>query len=307
MHKEDDRSEKVAVVIPIYKNNLETFEEIALEQCLRVLKQHRIFVVKPHSLQLDILNDHNRIDYISFDDAYFESRHGYNQLMLSDSFYEQFLGFQYILIYQLDAFVFADTLLEWCDKGYDYIGAPWLREKKYSDIFKAIKSKLLIAVHTRLNIKQPNSDLPTDIQFENKVGNGGLSLRRVQKFYDVCKRYKSRLTKYLDRTEHYFNEDVWWGVELNRKSSLLRIPGYKKAIFFAFENAPERAWELTGGELPFGCHAWNMHLDFWTTHFDMETFFKRKKKAKLYVASLNPEKQEEAKEVKELSRVPKAV
>jgi hypothetical protein len=307
MHRKYDRSEKVPVVIPIYKNNLDAFEEIALEQCLRVLKQHRIFIVKPHSLHLDILNDHNRIDYVSFDDSYFESRHGYNQLMLSDGFYERFLGFQYILIYQLDAFVFADNLLEWCEKGYDYIGAPWLRSHKYIDVFKALKSRLLIAVHTWFNIKQPNSDLPTDIQFENKVGNGGLSLRRVQKFYDVCKQYKSRLTKYLDRTEHYFNEDVWWGVELNRKSNFLRIPDYKKAIFFSFENEPERGWELTGGELPFGCHAWNMHLDFWERHFDMETFFKRKKKTKLYVASLNPEKQEEAVEVKELSRVPKAV
>ena len=305
MHKRTDHNERVAVVIPIYRNNLEPFEEMALEQCLRVLNKHRIFVVKPRSLNLDMSIARNGIGCISFDDKYFESRHGYNQLMLSDSFYEHFLEFEYMLIYQLDAYVFADRLLEWCDKGYDYIGAPWLRSHKYIDVFKAFKSRLLIAVHTWFNIKQPNSDLPTDIQFENKVGNGGLSLRRVKKFYNACKQNKGSLTKYLDRTEHYFNEDVWWAIELNRTSSFLRIPDYKKAIFFSFENEPERAMELTGGELPFGCHAWNMHLDFWERHFDMDMLFKRKKNTKLYVVSLNPEKQET--DVKELSRVPKAV
>jgi hypothetical protein len=36
---------------------------------------------------------------------------------LSASFYERFLDTKYILIYQLDAFVFKDELQEWCDKG----------------------------------------------------------------------------------------------------------------------------------------------------------------------------------------------
>ncbi|HZY39286.1 MAG TPA: DUF5672 family protein [Mucilaginibacter sp.] len=306
MHKEGHSTNRVAVVIPIYKNKLEAFEELALDQCVRVLKKHKMFVVKPRSLVINILNEHDFVDYIPFDDKYFESRHGYNQLMLWEGFYEKFLNFQYILIYQLDAFVFTDRLLEWCDKGYDYIGAPWLRPHQYIDVFKAVKSKLLIAVHTWFNIKQPNSDLPTEIQFENKVGNGGLSLRRVQKFYDACRQHRASLLKYLNRTEHYFNEDVWWGIELNRKSVFLKIPDYKKAIFFSFENEPERAWELTGGELPFGCHAWNLHMDFWERHFAAEAVFKRKVKSGLYVASLNPGKPL-AREVKEFSLVPKAV
>lgn len=306
MHTKYPCTDRVAVVIPVYKNKLEAFEELALEQCFRVLNKHRIFIVKPQSLSLDIAYGHDMVEYVSFDDKYFESRHGYNQLMLWDGFYEQFLKFQYILIYQLDAFVFKDTLLEWCDQGYDYVGAPWLRSHKYIDVFKAVKSKVLIGIHTWFNIKQPNTDLPTELQFENKVGNGGLSLRRVGKFYDACRQRKSSLSKYLNRTEHYFNEDVWWGIELNRKSSFLKIPDYKKAIFFSFECEPERAWELTGGQLPFGCHAWNLHLDFWEKHFAMETVFNRKKKTQLYIASLNPEKQETY-GVQELPRVSKAV
>ena len=35
-----------------------------------------------------------------------------------------FLEYQYMLIYQLDAFVFEDKLDYFCELGYDYIGIP---------------------------------------------------------------------------------------------------------------------------------------------------------------------------------------
>lgn len=306
MHKTYSPLNKVAIVIPVYKNKLEPLEELALEQCLRILNNYKIFVIKPESLDLTVLKPYSALDYVSFSDRYFESRQGYNELMLWDGFYEQFLDYQYILIHQLDAFVFEDNLEEWCDKGFDYIGAPWLRENKYIDVFKAVKSIVLSALHTWFNIKQPNTDLPTEIQFENKVGNGGLSLRRVQKFYKACKKENAALAKYRDRTEHYFNEDVWWGIEVNRKSLALKIPGYKTAVFFSIENHPERAFELTGGALPFGCHAFNVHLDFWKRQLAFESVFRRKGNPKLYVASVNPDLQPPL-DVKELKPVPKAV
>jgi len=44
--------------------------------------------------------------------------------MMSPAFYDAFKAFDYILIYQLDAFVFRDELEYFCSLGYDYIGAP---------------------------------------------------------------------------------------------------------------------------------------------------------------------------------------
>jgi len=118
-------------------------------------------------------------------------------------------------------------------------------------------------MHTRFNRTQPGTDLPTDIQFENKVGNGGLSLRKVHAFYHALKNHKQSITKYLFRPEHYFNEDVWWSIELNRHENVLKIPDYKTAVFFSIENEPERAFELTGQRMPFACHAWDKYFDFW--------------------------------------------
>lgn len=256
--------EKVAVVIPIYKNDLSDNEMVSLNQCLTVLHKHPIIIIKPRSLALTILEDYQGIKYMNFDDAYFDDIRGYNRLMLWKGFYGSFFNYEYILIYQLDAFVFSDSLLDWCKPGYDYIGAPWLRGHAYIDIFKALKSKLNIYIHTRFNMVQAGTDLPTNIQFENKVGNGGLSLRKVHTFYYALNKYKKSITRYLDRPEHYFNEDVWWSVELNRRKKVLKIPDYKTAACFSIENEPHRAFELTGRRLPFGCHAWEKHPDFWS-------------------------------------------
>ncbi|MCK5681152.1 hypothetical protein KAI46_10130 [bacterium] len=62
----------------------------------------------------------------------FQKRHpealeeAYNKLLVFPGFWDAFPSFEYMLIAQLDAFVFRDNLDEWCRKGYAYIGAPWL-------------------------------------------------------------------------------------------------------------------------------------------------------------------------------------
>lgn len=71
-----------------------------------------------------------QIHYIFFHENYFKSIDGYNKLMLSPSFYKAFSNYEYILIYQLDAWVFKDELQHWCNQKYDYIGAPIYQNNK---------------------------------------------------------------------------------------------------------------------------------------------------------------------------------
>src|SRR5690606_35093360 len=113
---------------------------------------------------------------------------------------------------------------------------------------------------------------PSLKQIQNRVGNGGLSLRRTRKFYDFCEQYSATIQAYLKRTEHLFDEDVFWSIEVNRQKRQLRIPTYKDAVYFSIESNPQRAMELTKGELPFGCHAWDLHLDFFRPYFKAHGF-----------------------------------
>ena len=259
-------NKKVAVIIPFYRESIDHFERIALEQCNKKLGSHTLIAIKPHKLTLP--EDANAIrftDVVSFENSYFENIEGYNKLMLSAEFYETFLAYDYILIYQLDAFVFKDELDYRCQQGFDYIGAPWLRDIEHPDFAKAIKSKLKYYLHTRYDTHIKGE--PSKYQYENKVGNGGFSLRNVRKFYNLCIKHKAMIDMYLEKGTHHYNEDRFWSIEVNRKNKVLNIPDYKTGAKFSIEHAPPRALKLNNGQLPFGCHAWDRTLDFWRPIF----------------------------------------
>ena len=257
---------KVAVVIPVYQNSFSAYEEVALKQCQKVLCVYPQIIVKPQSLDTTFITSKYTIaDTIAFDDAYFNDVQGYNRLMLADHFYNAFACYDYILIYQLDAFVFKDELLYWCSQDIDYVGAPWLRIHGYPDWFKALKSHIQKLYHARFDVYK--NGLPSDMQFINKVGNGGFSLRRVSKFAELCVKLEPEIRNYIARNEHYFNEDVFWSIAVNRKSKQMNIPNFKTGLKFAFEHAPQKAIKLNDNKFPFGCHAWNKNIDFWRPVF----------------------------------------
>ena len=254
----------VAVVIPFYKERLSLLEEISIQQCFKVLGNYPIIAVKPE--RLDLSGYPFQFTAIkSFENSFFDDIQGYNRLMMESKFYEQFLEYSFILIYQPDAFVFRDELMQWCSRGFDYIGAPWL--VTYPDMFKWVKNKSTARIHTYLNLKQKGSNLPTRVQFDNRVGNGGLSLRNTKKLFDICQTEKHLIETYNQEAEHYYNEDAFFGIEVNRRKIRLHIPTYHEAVFFSIENYPEKALHLTKGKLPFGCHAWDQHLSFWSPVF----------------------------------------
>lgn len=120
-------SNRVIIVIPIYKKSLNANEAKSLAQCQKVLHQYPIIFVAPESLEADFIPTENKVE--RFDDAYFKSPKTYNKLLINPLFYERFIAYEFMLIHQLDAYVFKDELEKWCQKGYDYIGAPKLKLK----------------------------------------------------------------------------------------------------------------------------------------------------------------------------------
>ena len=169
----------VKVVIPIYQDSLSQQERKSLLQVYKILQMHPLVVIKPNHLDLsELATEFPKLSFISFADFYFKGISGYNRLMLAKEFYERFLDCTYILIYQLDAYVFRDELKEWCNKGYDYIGAPWLQRPVYKLPVIAEIMQLIHSYH-KFKGKTSKQDL------YGKIGNGGLSLRKVASHYRV--------------------------------------------------------------------------------------------------------------------------
>lgn len=257
---------KVAIIIPFYKDELLHNESVALQQCFKILGSHTVIAIKPERLVLPpAATQYPFFKMTTFNNSFFEDVQGYNRLMLSAEFYDAFIDYEYVLIYQLDAFVFKDELLYWCSQGFDYIGAPWIEPYIFSNIFETVKSKLQSYYYIRFNVQV--NGLPSYKQFKYKVGNGGFSLRRTKLFKSLCIEMSDKIAEYNKQENHLFNEDVFWSIEVNRKRKVLKIPNYKKALQFSFEFHPKTALQINNNHLPFGCHAWDLKIEFWRPIF----------------------------------------
>lgn len=247
INKEMEGKKLVTVLIPIYKNILSEYEIRSLQQVHSVLQAYPLVIIKPESLDIsNLLTKFPRCTAESFDNSYFSNIQGYNRLMLSSSFYERFMDSQYILIHQLDAYVFRDELTEWCKKGYDYIGAPWLKKPVY--FYPPISQ--FMALSLRIDERKGK---PSKQHLYNKIGNGGFSLRKVKSHLQATHDYQGRIQYYLaQKRSHFFNEDVFWGTEV----PYFVYPDVKEALAFSFDKYPRYCFNLNNHKIPFGCHAW---------------------------------------------------
>ncbi|MEW6718184.1 MAG: DUF5672 family protein [Chloroflexota bacterium] len=245
----------VAVILLTHYPELTPDQEISIRHLQRFLDRYDKFLVMPQSLEFDLPGFEVR----RFPDWHFCSIKDYDQFMLSPEFYETFLEYEYILTYQPDCLVFSDQLEGWCNLGYDYIGAPLFRDKA-----------------------NPTKGF-------SRVGNGGLSLRRVESFLKVLNSphipsWKDVLTtslpdlykfplpyRWLKKlrvfraarrgvgwyTQQYsLNEDLFWSDRAKLFYPKFKIAPIDAALRFAFEGHPRYCYEQNNRQLPFGAHAW---------------------------------------------------
>lgn len=267
-----DSSNIVAVVVPMYKEELDADERISYRHLCEYLAGFDKFMVSPERLKVEL----EGFSVKRFRNEFFHSTATYSALLISPEFYEAFTDYEYILLYQLDSLVFSDKLLEWCAKDFDYIGAPWF-----------------------------SRDGANFVE-ESAVGNGGFSLRKIESFLRVLEApgagaemekyrdalysalpwhqqlvqlpYKLRKKLSLSAAKRKdilnetgqvpagkrLNEDCFWSFKARDHYPAFRIAPVSDALNFSFEMAPRRCFELNGRRLPFGCHAWSKYdRAFW--------------------------------------------
>lgn len=249
----------IVVVIPVYKSALSPQEEISLRRCVQVLADYPLVIIKPICLEVGhLLSRYPSLQVENFPDECFASLNAYNKLVLDAAFYERFSSYVYLLIYQLDAYVFRDELLDWAQKGYDYVGAPWLPVKKNHP--KRGKMGSLKRLFYQLTHNSKKLQRPKYIEYE--VGNGGFSLRKIEKMIQVTRHYKLRIASLLADGQPFYPEDALLLVEVRDCACQLSRPSYQEAMHFALELGADWAYKEMDYRLPFGCHAW-YHPDFY--------------------------------------------
>ena len=246
-------------------------EEISLAHLHHHLGEFDKYMIAPRGVK----SYHPGFEAREFDTKYFGSVAAHCAFQMSEDFFEGFSDYDYIFMYHLDCLVFSNQLEYWCDQGWDYIGAPWM----------------------------PGPDAP----WLNKprVGNGGFALFNVQNClkvlrsnrynFDPMTRFKqtwretptmkgrlAKMPKLALRWFHPFNgvkqrikvwldcelgSDFFWADDAVRFDPQFRVADVDSGVRFAFETEPRTCFKMTGGQMPFGCHAWARYdRAFWEPH-----------------------------------------
>lgn len=280
---------KIIITIPVYKIDLTTTEKASLQHCAKILNPHQICLLAPKDLDVsnyeNILKDENHSLIVErFDNEHFKSRENYSYFCLDVELYNRFSNYEYMFFYQLDGWVFSDKLNYWCDKNFDYIGAPHF--ENYDK-----------------NIQNP--------KFIKNSGNGGVSLRKVKTFISVLsqkdkimhKRFASLSELFLENFSSdrsflkkllrapniilkffskkntvqyiYFNkyEDYFIAKCFKVAYKDFKIAPPEVAMFFSFEGFPAKLYEMTYLNLPFACHAFENEINspiFWKGFIKIE-------------------------------------
>jgi hypothetical protein len=195
----------------------------------------------------------------AFEPGYFSSIQGYNRLLLSTGFYQRFLGSEFLLVCQLDVFVFRDEVARWVEAGYDYVGAPWVSRSALSERVHRLKMQV-----RRMLPGAP--DMVHSFEMRNRVGNGGFSLRKVTTHHRLSIEMKEAIAHYLrHQGTHHYHEDIFWSVEPSKRGYPHRTPGVAEALAFSWDINPDRLYRMAGGRLPMAAHGWykGRHLAFW--------------------------------------------
>jgi len=278
--------ERCVIVVPIYKSAPSKAEFASFNQLLKTLGSHDICIVTHKDLDVSAYRQRAKdcgveLNFEYFDKSFFESIKGYNRLCLSKDFYGRFTSYEFMLIYQLDAWCFSDQLDFWCDKGYDYIGAPysmwmkgfsyhWLGTRNGGFSLRKIDYciKLTSLKHRCLPYITPKGFLIREWQFI-KYHNNPVWKKIIRVSIHVFSRIILRSLGYRNTRGYYLdgniNEDYFfscdaehaWGVTCN-------LPDWKESARFSFEFHPEYLYHAIGDKLPFGCHAFEKQGDFYT-------------------------------------------
>ena len=227
------------VVIPVYKNKMDVFEKASFDRAIKIFGKERICIVAPDTLiNVEVKQSGIKVEYFNRD--FFDSQKSYSLLCLSTDFYEHFLEYQYMLIYQLDAFVFEDKLDYFCELGYDYIGAP---------VYGGDWEKIGV-----------------------QIGNGGFSLRHIKNTLKLleCRDNIMRKSKYPDLLLMW--EDLFFSYCGKNPEIDYMVPPIDEAVSFAFQGRYVGQMrdsrflkpDEVKNNLPFGTHAWNRFCyDMW--------------------------------------------
>jgi hypothetical protein len=271
---------KVVILIFTHKSALDWHEKISLEQCYRILGKHPIRIVCPNGLDLSeyrAIVPELKADFIP--GHWLASLRAYNRLKILPWLYRRYAEFEFMLTYELDAFVFRDELLEWCNQGWDYIGAPWFEGYHLATPdapllgvgnsgFSLRRIQAMIGVRNTWRTVRPFMEIMNEIQSSNRsILRKSVAIAKWLVYNNFHPPFTPANTNCVDTFK--MHDDCFWCLEVPPRFPNFRVANLDDAKRFAFEANPSRLYGECGAHLPFGCHQWmKFEPEFWRKHIE---------------------------------------
>ena len=224
---------KCIIVIPLYKYKLSYYE---LQSITKVTEsfanKYDIIYLIDNDFDIEKFNNDNNLNItniLKLKTYKLNSINSYNRLCLEKTFYEMFDNYTYTLIYQLDAYILNEKLLDvFIEKNYDYIGAPIDISDRNDDELKYFPKKIYY--------------------------NGGLSLRKNSFFINILTNFKE-VSFFLINVNN--DEDLLF-------SSYVQLNGicanYEDALLFCVDNQLDTILDKISKK-PFAVHHFGVEDD----------------------------------------------
>lgn len=221
-------------LVPLYRTSLPAVEQYSLDVSLAALAGRPVAFVVPEGLDCShFAQRYPQARFETFAPHFFADIPGYNRLLLDPAFYQRFATHSHLLILQTDAVVLRDELDAWCASPFDYLGAPW-----------PDGNELLVNLGRFAG--------PFGKKLKVHVGNGGLSLRRIDKCIALLREFEEA-TSVFHQTGS--SEDLFFAF-MGALSHDFVLPNEITASRFALELKPSYYFEVNGHHVPMGGHAW---------------------------------------------------
>jgi hypothetical protein len=261
-------TKRVAVTVPLASHpELLPDEEISLAHLRHFLGGYDRFVIAPQSMDVP----HDDFEVVRFPDEYFGSANAQTRLMMTPGYYEAFSDYEYILTYQLDAIVFSDQLIEWCESGYAFVSAPnyglaehyaWPCSGGFA--LRNVRSFLGVFESERYATDPTSTGARRGWPVARRPAAPPAA--QVPQAAPPVQQRAARHRPLSDREGPVARGRVLraQGAHYNPD---FRLPSIETALRFAFDENPRHAFELAGERLPFGAHAWfKQDREFWEPH-----------------------------------------
>ena len=211
-------SEKLAVVIPTQKFNLNYIEEEVLNRISQLYSdRYSLFLVVPEYSPINYENKGFKNIYLN-PTFFFDDIQGNNSLLLDINFYKIFENYNFMLMHHLDAIILKDEVEYWVSKNYSYIGGPSIHKsfftkkpiaikyfcngglslRKNSDFIKVLNSKNIYFNILDLNVVKALAKFKHMKNYLNLINKN----YQIKNYFDVQNFAK----------EYFLNEDTFWTI-----------------------------------------------------------------------------------------------